>query len=130
MKLSKNSWILVGLIFSLVTFSGCFLFLLGGAAAGGYAVSKDTIEGMTEKSEAKVYNAARDVMMSEGFIRIEDKTHGIIEGEVRKSKVEVDVRKMTDKTVRLQVKVRRGYNLMPHIKLANELYNKISQKID
>lgn len=114
---------------SLTLWSGCAVFLVGAGVTGGYAISKDTIEGVVEKPLGRVYGASRDVMIKEGFIRIEDKAHGMIEGEVRKSEVNIEVKQLTQSTVRIQVKARKGYKLIPDMKLANELYNKISQKI-
>jgi hypothetical protein len=102
---------------------------VGGGIAGGIAISQDTIEGNLDKSLERVWNAARDVIMAEGFIRLEDKPHGTLEAEVRKSQVNLDIRKITDKTVRVQVKARKGYRLIPDLGLANELYNKINAKL-
>lgn len=117
------------MIFSLLFFSGCFLFLLGAGAAGGYAISKDTIEGLVEKSYDRMWNASREVIMNEGFIRSEDKNHGTLESEVRKVQVNIEVKQMTERTVRIQVKARKGYKLLPDINLANELYNKIYAQV-
>ena len=129
MNQKRHLWITGAMIFSLLFFSGCFLFLLGVGAAGGYAISKDTIEGLVGKSYDRVWNAGRDVIMSEGFIRSEDKNHGALEAEVRKVQVNIEVKQMTERTVRIQVKARKGYKLLPDINLANELYNKIYAKV-
>ena len=129
MSRKRHFWIAGAMVFSLLFFSGCFLFLLGAGAAGGYAISKDTIEGLVEKPYDRVWNASRDVIMSEGFIRLEDKNHGTLEAEVRKVQVNIEVKQMTQRAVRIQVKARKGYKLLPDIDLANELYNKIYAKI-
>lgn len=129
MKGKEKFWIAGGLIFSLVLFSGCPVFLLGAGAAGGYAISKDTMEGVVEKPLARIWSAARDVIMSEGFIRLEDKPHGILEGEVSKSEVKIEVTQLTQRAVRIRVKARKGYKLLPDPDLSNALYNKIFQKI-
>ena len=125
----KNYWAAGGLIASLVLFPGCPLFLLGAGAAGGYAVSKDTIEGLVEKPMDRVWRASRDVIMYEGFIRSEDKAHGKLEAEVKKSEVNIEVKQVTQRTVRIRVKARTGYKLLPKPDLANEIYNKIYQRI-
>lgn len=125
----QKVWILGGLLTSLVLFSGCPLFLLGAGAAGGYAVSKDQIEGILEKKLDSVYKASRETLMYEGFIRSEDKPHGTIEGEVKKSIVNIEVNQMSERTVRLRVKARKAAKLLPDIELANELYNKIIKKL-
>lgn len=118
-------------IFSyLFLFSGCALFLVGAGVGGGIAISKDTIEGHFDKKLDEVWKASRQVLMSEGFIRLEDRAHGTIESEVRKSEVKIEILQVSEKTVRIHVKTRKSHNLLPHIELANELYNKIFHKLD
>lgn len=126
----KRKLILPGLlIFSLFVSSGCALFLVGAGAAGGIAISKDTLEGNLDKKFDTVWNASRDVLMQEGFIRLENKPHGTFDAEVEKSQVNIEVKQLTEKTVRIRVKARKGYRLIPNPALANELYNKIYPKI-
>ena len=128
MKLNKKVW-LAGSLLSCLLFSGCAIFLLGAGATGGYAISKDTIEIALDKPLDKAWNASRDVIMHEGFIRLEDRNRGHIEAEVKKSQVEVDIQQITERTIRIRVKARKGYKLLPDAGLANELHNKILQKI-
>ncbi len=127
----KNKKIILGaaILSSFLLFSGCALFLVGAGITGGYAISKDTIEGTMEKPIDRVWKASHDVLMHEGFIKLEDKMRGKIEAEVRGSQVEVQINQATERTVKLQVKARKGYKLLPNMDLANELYNKIYQKI-
>lgn len=129
MKTRSHLWKTVGLISCLFLFSNCAIFLIGGGVAGGVAISKDTIEGNLDKKYDVVWKAAREVIIQEGFIRVEDKEHGLLDAEVRKSQVQVAVRQLTAGTVQIHVKARKGYKLIPDVKLSNELYNKISQKI-
>ena len=116
-------------ILSFFLLSGCAIFLLGAGVGGGIAISKDTIQGSWDKPKDRVYNASREVMMQEGFIRLEDKLHGKIEGEVRKAQVDIQVTQISQKTVQIRVKARKGYKLLPDMDVANDLYNKIYQKI-
>ena len=129
MKDMGKIWTAGGLLLSLILFSGCPLFLIGAGAAGGYAISKDEIEGNLDKSFDKVYQASRETLRYEGFIRKEDRPQGRIVAEIRKSRVKVEVKQITERTVRLRIKARKGYKLIPNLELANELYNKIIQKI-
>ena len=114
----------------LFLFSGCALFLIGGGVAGGVAISKDTVEGHFDKRFDQVWSTARQVLMSEGFIKLEDKPHGEIQGEVRKSEVKIEALQVSEKTVRLRVKARKSYKLVPDMDLANDLYNKIFKKLE
>ncbi len=116
-------------ILSFFLMSGCALFLVGAGVGGGIAISKDTIQGTWDKPKDRVYNASREVMIQEGFIRLEDKLHGKIEGEVRKSQVDIQITQISQKTVQIHVKARKGYKLLPDMDVANDLYNKIYQKI-
>lgn len=127
---NKNFLTLTGLISTLFLFSGCAIFLLGAGAAGGVAISKDTIEGHFDKKMDQVWKAAREVLMHEGFIRLEDKPHSFLEGEVRKSTVKIELLQVSEKTVRIRVKARKGHNLLPDPDLANQLYNKIFHKLE
>ena len=124
----KEVLVATGLSLSLL-FSGCVLFLLGAGATGGYAISKDTIEGILEKPLDRAWKVSREVIMYEGFIRSEDKAHGTLEAEIRKSQVNIEVKQVTERTIRIRVKARKGYKLLPDPGLSNELYNKIFQKI-
>ena len=129
MKQSKNFLRGIVVLLPFFLFSGCALFLLGAGAAGGVAISKDTIEGHFDRKADSVWNATREVLRQEGFIRLEDRAHGAFDAEVRKSEVKVEITSVSEKTVRVRVKARKGYKLLPNIDLANELYNKIYQKI-
>lgn len=126
---SKNFWKIGGLISGLLLFSNCALFLVGAGVGGGIAISRDTIEGHFDRKQDQVWKAAREVLMQEGFIRLEDKPHGQIEAEVKKSEVKVEVAQVSEKTVRVRVKARRGLKLLPNPDLANELYNHIFAKL-
>lgn len=129
MKRQTQLGIAAGFLCFHFLFSGCVLFLVGAGAAGGYAVSKDTIEGLIEKRFDSVWSASREVLMNEGFIRHEDRARSEIEAEVRGSVVTIRVNQATDRTIRIQVKARKGHKLLPNANLANELYNKIFLKL-
>lgn len=126
----RNLLKMSGLVSGLILFSGCAIFLVGAGVGGGIAISKDTIEGHFDKKIDDVWKAGREVLMKEGFIRLEDKLHGQIEAEVRKSEIKIEILQVSEKTVRIRVKARKGHKLLPNIDLANELYNKIFDKLD
>ncbi len=129
MKYSKRFLTVTFLmIFSL--HSGCALLLLGGGAAGGYAISKDEVEILTDKKYDKVWRASTDVLREKGLVTIEDKNAGNIEAEVEGSKINVTVEQATPETVRLRVQARRAKNLFPDMKRAQEIFNQITQKLE
>lgn len=129
MRTSQKNWTVAALFLSMLLLPGCALFLVGAGAAGGYAISKDTIEGHTEKPLDRVYQASREVLMEDGFIKKEDRGGGKIEGEVNKSVVDIRLKQVTERTVRIRVRVRKAYKLLPDAGLANELYNKLIKKL-
>ncbi len=116
------------LIFSF-TASGCVLLLVGAGAAGGYAVSKDEIEGLNDASRDKVWSAAHDVIKSEGMITLESKDTGEIKAIVDASDVEIHIDQATPKTVRTRIKARKTKGLFPDIDLAQSLYTKVFRKL-
>ena len=126
---NKNLYRSGAILSCLLLFSGCVLLLVGAGVTGGIAISKDTIEGHFDKKIDPVWKVAREVLMQEGFIRLEDKPHGHIEAEVRKSEVKIEILQVSEKTVRIRVKARKGHQLLPNPNLANELYNKIFYKL-
>ncbi len=109
--------------------SGCALFLLGAGGAGGYAISKDEIEGMLDKSYNDVWKASETVLRGQGLVTLALKDKGEISGEVDGKKIDIRVDQVTPKTVRLRVKGRRVKNLFPDIKQAQNTYNKIMQQL-
>lgn len=125
----RRLWLIGFLLGFLFLSSGCALFLVGAGAAGGYAISDDEIEGVLEKKFDPVWKAGRETLLREGLLRVEDRNRGFLEGEVRKSEVKIEVSQITDRTVRLRVRARKTYKLLPDLDLANDLYNKILQKL-
>ncbi|MFH1269651.1 MAG: hypothetical protein ABIH75_01150, partial [Candidatus Omnitrophota bacterium] len=69
------------ILFLLVSISGCAPLIIGGAvgALGGYAVSKDTIQGETDRSYDSLWAAAYTVSKIRGEIKYDDKMKGYIE---------------------------------------------------
>lgn len=118
------------LLYSLVAFflltnvCGC-LFIVGGAAgaAGAYAVSKDTIQGETDKVYDLLWNAAVKVCRIKGNIQYEDYAKGEIELGADSSKVWVRLIRLTQATVRLKISARKYH--FPNMGLAQELFTKI-----
>lgn len=120
---------LIFLILSL-PLSGCAIFLLGAGAAGGYAITDDEVEGHTDVSMKRAWNAAETVIEKEGAVILRDETTGKVEGLVEGSEIKATVEQVTSKTVRIRVKARKTKGLFPDMKRAQDLYTKIIKKID
>ncbi|HTL46442.1 MAG TPA: hypothetical protein VL688_00065 [Verrucomicrobiae bacterium] len=119
----KSSWKKLAVFFILpLFFNGCALFVLGAGAAGGYAISRDEIEGFSDKSADAVWSSALEVLTGQGAILLQDKQTGHLEAKVGGSEVKIEIFQVTPKSVRMRVQARKGYNLFPDMKLAQRIY--------
>lgn len=109
--------------------SGCAVFLVGAGAAGGYAIGKDEIEGFTDKKFDKAWDASRKVVGREGVILGENKTLGEIQAKVRETEVKAVLSRVSEKTVRIRIKARKGYRLLPDIATSQDLFTKILKEL-
>lgn len=112
----------------IVNLSGCVPLIVGGAlgAAGAYAVSKDTIQGETDKPYDSLWEAAVAVSKIRGTIKQEDSSKGYIELQADASKVYIRLIRLTQATTRLKVSARKYH--MPNISLAQEIFLKIEEQ--
>lgn len=118
----------ISLLVSCLNFSGCVFLPWVVGAAGGYAVSKDTIAGEIDADYDTLWDAAMKVSEIMGVINLEDKVRGRIDLNIGKSKVVVIIEVLTPKTMRLKVKARKY--LLPNIALAQKMFVKITQQIN
>ncbi len=115
---------------ALIPLSGCAVALLGVGGATGYAISRDEIEGIMDTKYEQVWQASLKSMTRRGVIKSQNEVGGKIEAEVEGSVVNVTIDKPTPKTTRLRVKARRGLQLFPNAKLAQNLYNEIIRAVE
>lgn len=108
--------------------TGCAPLIIGSAVGvvGGYAVSKDTIEGDTDKPYDQVWSAALEVLKIRGTVKKEDYTHGTIEGFAQSSRVWVKFSRLTQATTRIQVSSRK--HRLPNLSLAQDIFVKIMEQ--
>ncbi|MBI4313979.1 MAG: hypothetical protein HY594_04100 [Candidatus Omnitrophica bacterium] len=120
---------LVLLVFACVVSSGCALFLVGAGAAGGYAVSKDSIKNSFDLPKKHVFrHSVAAVKEAGGRVTIEDPANGVIRAVVGETNVTLTVKSLTRKTVELKVKARNKF-LLPDMEVAQEVYNKILARL-
>ena len=109
--------------------SGCFYLVLSGvAAAGGYAVSPDTIQGETEKDYDQTWDAAVEVVSIMGTISSQSRELGKIVALVNDSKITINVVQLTTSSVRLKVKARKSF--FPSLPNAQNVYVKVMNKVN
>lgn len=125
----RSAHLLVILCLGTFVFAGCVPLIVGGAvgALGGYAISRDTIQGETAADYNKLWEAARTVAKIRGAVNVEDKARGYLELEVNKNQVQIEIIRLTQATNRLKVKARTRMRL-PNLKLAEELFVKILEQ--
>jgi len=109
--------------------SGCLWLVVGGAGAvGGYAISRDTFEGVSSKGQAELLSSAHKVLSIMGMITEERPKDGEIKATVYGNHVVVDVIQINLTTSKLRVKARK--NLLPSIGIAQEVYTKIMNQLE
>jgi len=109
----------------LVSICGCAPLIIGAAAGGlgAYAVSKDTVQGNTDKSYEALWGSARSVAGSYGIIQEENSGTGYIELGAQSTKVWIKLVRLTQSTTRLKVSARKYH--FPNIELAQDIFVKI-----
>ena len=112
-----------------VMLSGCAAVLIGAGAAGGYAISKDSVQNGFDLPRSRVFAVSRDVDKAMGLLTTEDATHGLLKAVVEGANVTVTVSPITRKTVELRVKARNDL-LMPKVDIAQAIYTKILERLE
>lgn len=92
---------------------------------GGYAVSSDGIEGISEKSSEHLWNVAEDVLSQQGTIESADKERGEIKAKIKHSRVKVSLEQATRYNAVVRVKARKLGGIFPDINLARRIYGMV-----
>jgi len=109
--------------------SGCWFLVIGGAGAvGGYAVTRDTFEGVSSKGQEELVDAAHKVLSIMGTIKEEHPKDGEIKAIVYGNSVTVSVIQINLTTSKLRVKARSG--IFPKLGVAQEVYTKIMNQLE
>ena len=128
MKYPKLFYFLLA-AFLCTSLSGCWFLIVGGAGAvGGYAVSRDTFEGISSKSQEELLASAHKVLSIMGTISDERPKDGEIVGTVYGAHVTVDVIQINLTTSKLRVKARKL--IFPRVGIAQEIYTKIMNQLE
>lgn len=108
-----------------VSLTGCAAFIVGGAVGvlGGYAVSRDTIQGEIDKSQDSLRTAAVQVLHMMDAQEIDESATWKISAKIGKSSAVLTFEQLTSETTRLKVRCRRY--LLPNLKLAQTLYVRV-----
>ena len=121
-------WLLVWLAAVTVSASGCFYLVIGSlGAVGGYVVSPDTAEGMTDRDFEEVWDATYAVVNIMGRITKQSEKEGRMEAIVNNARVTVSVLQFSRSKVRISVKARKSF--FPSISTAQDVYVKIINQL-
>jgi hypothetical protein len=111
------------------TACGCAPLIVVSVAAGalgGYAASKDTIQGESDKAYESLWNAAFSVSKIRGNVKFEDSIKGYIEADIESSKVYIKLIRLTQATTRIRVSARKYH--LPNLSLAQDMFVKIMEE--
>ena len=120
-----SRFLLIGAM--LIGVGGCAVLLVGAGAAGGYAISQDSIKNDFDLPFARVFRVSRDVVKETGLVTLEDDRRGLITAVVEGADVTVSVKRISQKTVELKVKARQL--LLPKFEIAQTIYNHILDRL-
>ena len=126
--MNHKELIAMALVAASLGLSGCPVVLVGAGAAGGYALSKDSVKNHFDLSKDKVYRRSLDVAKEMGQVTLEDSKKGLVKGKVKEADITITVKPLTKKTVELEVHARNKFK-MPAVDVAQEVYNKIIEKL-
>jgi hypothetical protein len=128
----KKTFLRLILSSTLIAFSaGCVplvLVAVGAGAVGGYAVSRDTFEGVSSKGQDEIWDAANHVLSIMGEIKDSDRKGGTIIAFVTGVKVTLSVIPVSLTATKLRVKARKG--IFPRIAIAQDVYAKIIHQLE
>ncbi|MBM3255142.1 MAG: DUF3568 family protein [Candidatus Omnitrophica bacterium] len=127
-EMKKTVLALVMIPFILLHLAGCVPVLIATGAMGGYAVSKDTFQGETDKNYDSLWSAALSVSRIRGNIKSEDSAKGYIELEAESSKVYIRLIRITQATTRIRVSARKYH--LPNLTLAQDFFVKILEEAE
>ena len=120
---------MVLLIPLLCSLSGCIYLVVGGiGAVGGYIVSPDTVEGITDNDASEVWDTAVETISIMGLIDEKNEAGGMILASVHGARITITVTSLSQTTTKVRVKARKAY--LPRISLAQDVFVKIMSRVN
>ena len=117
--------LIIPVIFAL---QGCIYLVVGGIGAlGGYVVSPDTVEGLTEVDETALWDTSIEILSVMGSITESKEEGGVILAKVSGTVVTVSIIPMSEVSTKVRVKARKS--MFPKISVAQEVYVKILSNV-
>jgi len=123
----KKLTLTLTLFIFLAFLSGCIYLIVGGVGAvGGYAVTRDTVQGEYDVNYSRAWKSALETCNLLGAVTTRDSSRGLIEATIDKAKVRVEVTQLTPEAIRLKVKARKG--IFPRLGTAERVFVKTVQR--
>lgn len=121
----RKSINIVLLPFILVSVVGCAPLIIGAAAGGlgAYAISKDTVQGDSDKDYEALWESALSVAKIRGIIQQVNAGTGYIELSAESSKVWIRLIRLTQATTRIKISARKYH--FPNMELAQDFFVKV-----
>jgi len=127
MKIKRGALVLLPFVL-LTQLSGCiFLLAAGAGAVGGYAITRDTIQGEYDARQDDAYRASVEVCGMLGTVLAKSPSEGTVEATVNEARVLVTITRLTQEAVRIKVKARRG--IFPRLGTAERVFVKIVSEL-
>jgi hypothetical protein len=121
----KKTVLLLTLALFTANLTGCAPLIIGAAAGGlgAYAISKDTVQGESDRSFEALWESAVTVSRIRGVIKQDDASRGHIELVVDGAYVWINIIRLTQATTRVRISARKYH--LPKLDLAQDMYVKI-----
>ena len=119
--------LVAGVCVAALGLGGCAALLLGAGAAGGYAISGDSVKNHFDLSKDVVYRQSLKVAEERGLVTLDDARHGLIRATVNDAHVTITVKQLTKESVELKVSARKV--LLPRPDVAQDVYNTIVDRL-
>ncbi|OGX07952.1 MAG: hypothetical protein A2Z88_04745 [Omnitrophica WOR_2 bacterium GWA2_47_8] len=129
MSLKVNNIVRACLVLAVVSFSsGCVYMVIGGLGVlGGYVVSPDTVEGITDKDADEVWDASIEITSTMGVIEDKQESAGTMATKIQGARVYITIQSIGSSSVKLRVKARKFF--FPKISVAQDVYIKIMTEL-
>ena len=111
--------------------NGCAVAVIaaaGAGAVGGYAIGRDTFEGITARGQDEIWEAANRVTSIMGSAEDNDRKQGTMSARINGAHVTVTIIPINLTTTKLRIKARQL--LFPRIGIAQEVYAKIINQLE
>lgn len=105
---------------------GCAPLIIGSAvgAVGGYAISRDTVAGESDKDYEALWDAALEVSNSMGIVKKQNRQKGTLQFNIGTTNVVViSLEKLTAQSSRVKVSARKHH--FPDLKTAEKVFIRI-----